>query len=140
MYFPPYLSHLPESTQLLSGPYGLHEQYFWMWIHPLTILATIAALIFNRKENKRRKFIVANLCIYAVIITVTAMYFLPGLKAFSESAGNTSVTRAAWYARGQLWQHLSWIRGLCMLVAFQCLLIALTKAPYEERDKQEAAG
>ena len=41
VYFPPYLSHLPESTSLITGEYGLHDENFWMFVHPLAILSTI---------------------------------------------------------------------------------------------------
>ena len=53
----------------------------------------------------------------------TALYFVPELQAFRASASST-VTAAEWYARGQRWQHLSWIRGTFMYAAFVPLLLA----------------
>lgn len=127
VYFPPYLSHLPESNKLITGDYGLHDENFWMFIHPFAILSTILALILNWKLKARRKFIFLALGIYALAIIATAFYFVPGLKAFADSNNSTTVTPAEWLQRGQTWQYLSWIRGTLMLFAFLMLAIALTK-------------
>lgn len=126
-YFPPYLSHLPESNSLINGKYGLNDANFWMFIHPLAILSTITTLILNWKLKARRKFILITLGIYALAIIATAVYFVPELMAFADSTKNTTVTPAEWYQRGQTWQHLSWIRGTFMFVGFLLLVVALTK-------------
>ncbi len=54
VYFPPYLSHLPESNKLITGEYGLHDEMFWMLVHPLAILLTIITLLLNWKLKTRR--------------------------------------------------------------------------------------
>ncbi len=41
VYFPPYLSDLPNSAVVVNGTYGLNEGPFWMIIHPLLILSLI---------------------------------------------------------------------------------------------------
>ncbi|HLG02402.1 MAG TPA: DUF1772 domain-containing protein [Bacteroidia bacterium] len=128
VYFPPFLSHLPESTSMLKGDYGIHEENFWMFIHPVAILSTLAALMLNWKVTARRKFILTPTVIYALAILATATYFVPELIAFSESSDSTTVTAAEWLERGQTWQYLSWIRGSFMFAGFISLLIALTKA------------
>ena len=89
VYFPPYLSHLPESTSLISGEYGLHEGNFWMMIHPVAILSTIISLILNWKLTSRRRFILIALGIYALAIICTAFYFVPELMAFANSKNDT---------------------------------------------------
>ena len=127
VYFPPYLSHLPESNVLVTGTYSLKEQHFWIIIHPLTILFTLSALFPNWKLHRRRTFILINVGIYAVVIGITAVYFLPELSAFAQSSANPDVTSAEWYNRGQTWQLYSWIRGFCMWIAFTLLLVSLTK-------------
>lgn len=132
VYFPPYLSHLPESNTLITGPYAIRDENFWMRIHPFAILSTIIALVLNWKGKARRKFILAAAGIYAVVIVATATYFLPGLFAFAESANSSTVTAAEWYQRGQTWQYFSWVRGAFMFAGFILLLIALIK------DKQPA--
>jgi hypothetical protein len=35
VYFPVYLSALTDSSVLVNGPYALHEERFWLLIHPL---------------------------------------------------------------------------------------------------------
>jgi hypothetical protein len=127
VYFPAYLSHLPESNQLITGKYGLRDENFWMLVHPMMILSIIATLMLNWKLPGRRKFILIAFGIYALAIVVTALYFVPGLKAFAASGGSTILTPAEWYQRGQTWQHLSWIRGFSLYVGFIMLLIALLK-------------
>jgi len=127
VYFPPYLSHLPESNKLITGEYGLQDGNFWMLVHPFTILSIIITLLLNWKLETRRKFILIALGIYALAILATAIYFLPELTAFADSGNSTTVTASEWYQRGQTWQHLSWIRGFFMFMGFLMLLIALIK-------------
>ena len=74
VYFPPYLSHLPESNKLITGEYGLRDENFWMLVHPLAILSIIITLLLNWKLQTRRKFILVTLGIYALVILVTATY------------------------------------------------------------------
>ena len=129
--FPPYLSHLPESTSLINGPYGIHDENFWMLIHPVAILSIIITLVLNWKLAARRKFILITVGIYAVAILATALYFVPGLMAFADSK-NSNTPASEWFQRGQTWQHLSWIRGFFMYLGFVTLLIALTKNRMED--------
>ena len=126
IYFPVYLSALPDSAVVVTGPYGLHEAIFWLTVHPLLILSLVVALILNWKARARRKLILISLAIYAVLLVVTQLYFLPELIAFELSA-KSSVSPAEWLARGQRWQRLSWTRGAIMYAAIVPLLLALTK-------------
>jgi hypothetical protein len=127
VYFPAYLSHLPESNFLITGEYGLHDENFWMLAHPLAILFTITTLLLNWKLKVRRKFILIALSVYVLAIIATATYFLPELKNFAGSNRSANITRSEWFQRGQSWQYLSWIRGTFMYLCFILLLIALTK-------------
>ena len=124
VFFPPYLSALPASATLTNGPYALHDEYFWMLIHPLAILALIVALILNWKIPTRRKLIAIPLVLYGIAIIVTFLYFVPELRAFHASP-NSNISAAEWYTRGQRWQHLSWTRGTIMGLAMIPLLLAL---------------
>jgi len=126
VYFPVYLSALPNSAVIVNGPFGLHEAIFWMTIHPLLILSCLAALVLNWKTRSRRKLILISSAIYILVIVVTQIYFLPELIAFERSP-ESNVSPAEWLARGQRWQRLSWIRGAIMYAGILPLLIALTK-------------
>ena len=126
VYFPVYLSALPDSAVVVNGPYGLHEAIFWMTIHPLLILSLIVALILNWKSRSRRKLILISFSIYIVVIVVTQIYFLPELVAFERSP-KSGLSPGEWLARGQRWQRLSWVRGMVMYAAILPLLLALTK-------------
>lgn len=129
VYFPPYLSHLPESTALINGPYGLKDQTFWMLIHPALILSMVSTLVLNWKSVSRRKYILIPFFIYALAILTTAVYFVPELKAFAQSNQANVTSASEWLARGQRWQYLSWVRGFFMYLGFILLLVALSKKP-----------
>jgi hypothetical protein len=137
VYFPKYLSALPDSAVVVNGPYGLHEAIFWMTIHPLLILSLIITLVLNWRLRARRKLILISFAVYALVLVVTQIYFLPELIAFERSP-QSSLTPAEWLARGRRWQRLSWIRGAVCYAAFVPLLLALTK-PSEARVENRAA-
>ena len=124
VFFPPYLSALPNSAVLVNGPYALHDEYFWTLIHPPAVLSLVVALILNWKIPARRKLIAIPLIVYVLAIIATALYFVPELRAFHGSP-NSPLTAAEWYARGQRWQHLSWTRGTLITLSYIALLLAL---------------
>ncbi|HXT63275.1 MAG TPA: hypothetical protein VN696_09585 [Pyrinomonadaceae bacterium] len=126
VFFPPYLSALPNSAVLVNGPYALHDEYFWTLIHPPAVLSLVVALILNWKIPARRKLIAIPLIVYVLAIVVTALYFVPELRAFKAS-GNSALSAAEWYARGQRWQHLSWTRGTLIGLSYIALLLALVR-------------
>ena len=126
VYFPVYLSALPDSAVVVNGHYGLHEGIFWMTIHPLLILSFVITPVLNRKSQARRKLILISLVIYIVVLVVSSLYFIPELMAFERSP-ESSLTPAQWLTRGQRWQRLSWIRGATMYAGILPLLLALTR-------------
>ncbi len=126
VYFPPYLGHLPASTTLLKGPYSIHDENFWMMIHPVLILSLGITLAFNWKLAPRRRYILLAMGIYAIAIIATFLYFVPELKSFATS-DQSNISAEEWLQRGNRWQYMSWIRGLFMYFGFLLLLIGLTK-------------
>jgi hypothetical protein len=138
VYFPVYLSALPDSAVVVNGPYGLHEAIFWITTHPLLILSLVVALVLNWKYRSRRKLILISFAIYFLVLVVTQIYFLPELAAFQQSPEST-VSPSEWLARGQRWQRLSWIRGGVMYAGILPLLMALTKPATNESEREDAA-
>lgn len=130
VYFPVYLSALPDSAVVVNGTYGLNEVPFWATIHPLLIISLILALALNWKSAPRRKLILISFAIYVVILIISGVYFVPELRAF-QSSPESSLSRTEWLVRGQRWQRLSWIRGAVCYAAIVPLLLALTR-PLEE--------
>ena len=130
IYFPVYLSALPDSAVVVNGAYGLHEETFWLLIHPLLILSLVVSLALNWKMRTRRKLIGITITLYALAIVATTFYFVPELRAFKNSP-NLAVSPAEWFARGQRWQKLSWLRGTVMYLGMVPLLLALA-TPREE--------
>ncbi|HEY0098104.1 MAG TPA: hypothetical protein VGB76_04020 [Pyrinomonadaceae bacterium] len=127
VYFPVYLSALPASSVVVNGTYGLHEAIFWITVHPLLILSLILALVLNWKNRSRRKLILISCAIYFLVLVITQIYFIPELIAFEQSPAS-NVSASEWFARGQRWQRLSWLRGVVMYAAILPLLLALTRA------------
>ena len=132
VYFPVYLSDLPNSAVLVNGPYGLNEVIFWVIIHPLLIISLVVALLLNWNSRLRRKLIAISFIVYVIVLLVSQFYFIPELALFRHSPEST-VTAAEWLARGRRWQRLSWLRGLTMYLAIIPLLFALTKPDVESR-------
>jgi hypothetical protein len=124
VYFPVYLSALPASAVVVNGPYGLNEAIFWMTIHPLLVVALLAALALNWRSGPRRKLIAVSFVVYALVLVVSALFFIPELGAFKHSP-ESALSPAEWLARGRRWQHLSWVRGATLYAAELPLLFAL---------------
>lgn len=132
-FLPAYLSDLPNSAVVVTGKYGVNEAPFWMSIHPLLILSLVFALASNWKFKARRKLIAATFIIYAAILVVTWIYFVPELLSFAASPEST-LPAAEWRARGHRWQTLSLVRGGVCFIGFLPLLIALSKSADEKRE------
>ena len=127
VYFPVYLSDLPNSAVVVNGPYGLNEVIFWAIIHPLLIISLVVALLLNWNSRVRRKLIAFSFIVYVIVLLISAFYFIPELALFKHSPEST-VPATEWLARGKRWQRLSWLRGLTMYLAIIPLLFALTKS------------
>lgn len=125
-FFPAYLADLPHSAVVVTGKHGINEAPFWLVLHPLLILSLLAALVLNWKILPRRTLIALGLGIYAAVLGASALYFIPELFAFAESAGST-LPDSAWAARARRWLMLSHVRGAFCLFAFVAILAALAK-------------
>ncbi len=132
-FLPAYLQDLPNSAVVVSGKYGINEAPFWLTVHPLLILSLITALALNRKFKARRNLIAMTFGIYAAVLIVTNIYFVPELLSFAKSAEST-LPAAEWRARGHQWQTLSLIRGVFCLIGFFPLLTALSKSNVEPHE------
>ena len=125
VYFPVFLSALPDSAVVVTGPYGLNDAPFWITIHPLLILSFIVTLVLNWKFKPRRKLILISFSIYIVVIVLTQIYFVPELIAFQGSP-ESNLSPAEWSTRARRWERLSWIRGAVCYLNILPLLFALT--------------
>lgn len=137
VYFSAYLRHLPDSTNLLIGPYALRDENFWIPIHPLCIIALVTTLVLNWKLVQRRKYILSTLIIYAIVLVITFIYFVPELKAFANSH-QSNIPAAEWLERSTIWERSSWVRGFFMYFGFVMLLIALIRNRFQRNDIRAA--
>ena len=126
VYFPAYLSHLPESSVVVTGPYGLNETVFWLTIHPLLILSLIISLTINWSDKQRRKLIAVPFAIYITILVITQIYFLPELGAFHTSA-ESGLSTAEWAVRTSRWQMLNVVRAAVLYSSMIFLMMALAR-------------
>jgi hypothetical protein len=126
VYFPVYLSALPDSAVVVNGPYGLREAKFWLLVHPLLILSLILTLVTNWRLRARRNLVLVSLALYIIVLVVTSLYFRPELGAFERSP-QSNAPPAEWLARGRRWQTLSWLRGATMYAGILPLLFALAR-------------
>lgn len=85
VFFPVYLSALPDSAIVVNGTYGFDEVPFWMLIHPLLIFSLIIASVLNWKYKERSKLILTSFTIYIVVLVASNLYFIPELIAFKQS-------------------------------------------------------
>ena len=125
VFFPVYLGDLPESAVLVTGKYALHEELFWMSLHPLLVISLIATLLLNWRSRARRNLILGATLVYLGAIVATFLYFVPELIAFAHSASSAS-PKEEWISRGWWWQRWSWLRGAILFVMFFAFLRALT--------------
>ncbi|MFM9905517.1 MAG: hypothetical protein ACKVQJ_13220 [Pyrinomonadaceae bacterium] len=124
---PVFLGDLPASAAVVNGPYAVNEGPFWIYIHPLVITSTLIALATNWKAVSRRKLVSTSLVLYVVMLVATALYFVPELMAFVDSA-KSNVPAGEWAARARNWQILSAIRGVVILFLYLQMLLALTRS------------
>src|SRR6478672_1129140 len=126
VFFPVYLSSLPDSAVLTNGQFAMHDEYFWLLIHPMLLLSLAIALFVNWADRYRRNRIALTLGIYVLVLVISAVWFVPRLFEFKDSP-RSSVAVEEWRARGDQWEHMSWLRGGTLFIFSIPLLLALVK-------------
>lgn len=116
----------PKSLTMYQGEYGLHAEYFWMAIHPVTLLLLIIALVTNWK-NERRKSLLIVIGSYVLIIIITSIYFVPELISITSTAFQDSVDNDL-VRRSSRWEMLSLVRLAALVILCVYLLRTLTKS------------
>lgn len=132
VFLPAYLHHLPSSTALLQGDFAIHDEYFWIPVHPVHLVFLATATALNWKLKERRNYMLSAIAIYVVVLVTTFFYFVPELMAFAKSAGS-GLPASEWLERGERWERLSWIRGAFMYAGFVLLLLSLMKTSTEKQ-------
>ena len=111
-------------------------------IHPVCLLLSIAALIACWRTGSRAAISVM-LAGYALIIAVTAVYFVPELLSITRTPWSDTVS-ADLSRRAGLWEILSLLRLGVLLVLAGVLLNGffrlMQSAPAHHRVEKEADG
>lgn len=128
----------PASLSMFQGPYGLNAGAFWMPIHPVTLLFMIATLVLFWK-TPRRKNVLVTLTGYVCILIVTGIYFVPELMAITGTTFSET-TDASLTSRANLWETLSIIRMLILIVLAINLYLGLTKVSAKEETQKNYSG
>lgn len=116
----------PSSLAMFQGSYGLNPAPFWQFIHPVTLLFFIAALIGNWK-TQRRKFILISFGGYMLILIVTAIYFVPELMSITTTPFS-DIADPGLTKRAGRWETLSLVRLSFLLGLAVAALTSLTKS------------
>lgn len=119
-------SEPPRSLTMFQGAYAIQSANFWMPVHPVTLVLLVIALVLNRR-SERKKYLLAPIIIYAVVLAVTFSFFVPELMSLTHSPYADSFDPAI-KQRGQFWINLSLVRMVLLLAAGVMLLLGLTKS------------
>ena len=127
---PQWVAGPPASLSMFQGEHGLHPELFWMLIHPFNLLLFTLTLIVHWRSG-RRKNIVIVLATYIAILLVTAVYFVPELISITTTAFSP-VPDEGLTQRAKLWEALSIVRLLVLVVLALVLFTGLTKANHSK--------
>lgn len=116
----------PRSLAMFQGDFGLHPESFWSIVHPVTVLLFLATLILNWKSAARRSVLI-SFAGYIVILAISAVYFIPEVKAIMGTTYSDTVDPIL-TKRTDLWEMLSLARlGIAILLSL-ILFLGLTKS------------
>lgn len=115
----------PSSLSMFQGDYGLAAEYFWMLVHPATLLLLTGALITNWKNMRRRNILIV-LGSYLLILVITSVWFVPELISITHTpyaeAADPDLTR-----RASMWEAMSLVRLFCLFILAVVLMNTLLK-------------
>jgi len=116
----------PDSIAMFHGPHPIDPGRWWRVVHAPAFLLSVAAALMLR-GHARRRIVGAAVLVYAVVLAVTAAWFLPELLAL---IGDPAALLAPdeWRARGRRWELASLAR-LALMYIDVALLAWAASAP-----------
>ena len=115
----------PVSLTMFQGPYGLNPGAFWQVIHPITFVVLLATTLLHWKTARKSNLLV-TLSIYFAILVITGVYFVPELLSIIQTP-LSNVPDPQLKIRADLWELLSLVRLLTMVLCALLLMKGLTK-------------
>lgn len=122
---PVWTNAIPASLSMFQGEYGLRPINFWSWVHPVTMLLLVLALVLNWR-TARKPYIILVIGGYFLALLVTFIYFVPELLLLTQTAFSTSIDPDL-TARGGRWESLSLFRLAFMFLLAIVLLFAVAR-------------
>lgn len=116
----------PTSLSMFQGEYGLKPELFWMIIHPVNLLLFIVTLVMHWRSTRRKNLLIV-LSAYVAILIITSIYFVPELISIITTAYSPTPD-AELTRRAKLWEILSIIRLVVLVVLSIILFLGLTKS------------
>ena len=125
----------PESLAMFQGEYGLNAEAFWTRIHPITIALCLLTLILFWKTAARKNILILLLG-YVSVMVVTFIYFVPELIDITQTEFN-SVVDDSLRSRAQLWETLSLLRLIVIIILAIIFSLGLTKTDLKNQSNKE---
>lgn len=115
----------PASLSMFQGEYGLNAGAFWSKIHPITLLLFVITLALSWKSNRRINVLI-TLIGYLIVMIITGYYFVPELIDITSTSYSTAIDEGL-RSRASLWENLSLLRLLVLMILGITLFFGLTK-------------
>jgi len=115
----------PKSLTMFQGAYGVESAPFWMTIHPVTLVLFIITLILHWRTERKKTVLIA-FSIYAAILVVTSIYFVPELMRIVNTPYSDTID-ADLQKNAALWVNLSLVRLVIGLGACFLMISGLTR-------------
>ncbi len=123
VFVPKWTANPPETLRLLADKNGASLKTFWIVVHSIHELISIATIIFCWKIDPIRNWLVVLFLIHFAIRVWTLLYFAPNIiefqKIYETSGGGTHLID-----RINLWQKFNYLR-VWLFVGVSIGLVAL---------------
>jgi hypothetical protein len=115
----------PSSFAMIQPGTGVPLQKFWIPVHTAITIPLILSLILTWRQMEVRRLLLIGLGSYLVMRVWSGLYFIREMLAFQQVPLD-SPPSAELSARVARWTFWTWFREPLDLIAFMCLLFALS--------------
>ena len=123
--WPQVMAAPPLSLSMYQGEYAPNGANFWTRIHPVILVLLITSLVLSWR-TERKKYVLITLIGYVLILVSTAIYYVPELIEIVNTPYAENVDEGL-VKRGVIWQRLSIVRLILLMIMAILLYLGLTK-------------